>query len=40
MKNGSILIEDLEVWYHIGVPDADAWRRYVVREVAAHELDL
>jgi len=23
----------------IGVPDDDAWRRHVVREVAAHELD-
>jgi hypothetical protein len=24
----------------IGVPDEEAWRRYVVREVAAHELDM
>lgn len=24
----------------IGVPDEDAWRRHVVREVAAHELDM
>ena len=23
MKSGSILIEDLEVWYHIGVPDSE-----------------
>lgn len=24
----------------IGVPDGETWRRYVVREVAAHELDM
>ena len=24
----------------IGLPDEDAWRRHVVREVAAHELDV